>query len=181
MPPRKQLKNFIGRLEEKARRALGSEDSPTQSTIASSLAKAQNVQSTANPALDPPAAPVVSGFVSEPVSVPPVGGTTRPGQTWACLVTFLQVLDKCSGAFGPLKLVMDGLVQFVDIHEVSPFRILGLTYRPDIFIAFKDAAAAQRDYKELKSQLEALFSDLSVHFSGNVPPTMTSSMDNLCV
>lgn len=39
---------------------------------------------------------------------------------------------------------------------------------------------AQHDYSVLKAELEALFSELSNHFVGDAPPTITASMENLC-
>lgn len=129
MPLRERLKNFKGRLE-KARQALGSEDGLAQSSTSPS--NVQNVQPTANAALEPPTTPTASGSIPEPISVPPTNEAARPGQTWACLMTFLRILDNCSGAFGPLKMVMDDLVRCINTHEVSAFNMLDLTSQLDV-------------------------------------------------
>lgn len=126
MPLRERLKNFKGRLE-KARQALGSEDGLAQPT--SSLSKVKNVQPTINPALESPTTPVASGSIPEPAAAPSTSETTRPDQTWACLMTFLRILDNCSGAFGPLRMVIDGLIQCINMHEVSAISMLDLTPR----------------------------------------------------
>lgn len=46
-------------------------------------------------------------------------------------------------------------------------------------VFLQDAAAARKDYVELKTHLEALFDDLRCHFSGNVSQSLTKVMANI--
>ncbi|KAG8759721.1 hypothetical protein FRC11_001541 [Ceratobasidium sp. 423] len=92
-------------------------------------------------------------------SVTPMETTERSG-SWEYLRIFVRVLDESSGVFGPLKAVMNGLQTYIDKSE--------------------SIVAGQKEYKELKIQLEGLFKDLSGYFSEHMPPGMTVSMENLC-
>lgn len=123
MPLRKRVKKFKGQLE-KLRQALGSEDSPTQSI--SSLSDAQLVPPTISPAPEPSTTSTPSGSTSNLASVPSTSETARLDRTWARLKTFLQVLDKCSSVFGPLKMAMNDLVQCIGMHEVGRLTIICL-------------------------------------------------------
>jgi hypothetical protein len=87
----------------------------TPSTIVQINASAQQVpaQSTLSPApvsTSSPAAPPAS----------PSPGTNR----WAGLKGFLGVLHGGAGAFGPLKVVMDELVECIEIYEVCVLVLL---------------------------------------------------------
>lgn len=114
-------------------------------------------------------------------SAPPTVTPTAPKAAWTGLGRFQKVLTTTAGAFkfGPLKMVIDDLARCIEMHEVSSFK---LPTEPQLDSqCVQDAAAARREYKALKEELEAIFSSLSTHFSGEVPPTMTASMNNLCM
>lgn len=67
-----------------------------------------------DPVFDPPFAAVL-----ERVSVPPRDRPAATDFTWTCLGAFVEVLDKGSCVFGPLKVVMDDFAQCIGIHEVG--------------------------------------------------------------
>ncbi|CUA72610.1 putative WD repeat-containing protein alr3466 [Nostoc sp, PCC 7120] [Rhizoctonia solani] len=78
---------------------------------------------------------------------------------WTNLTAFSHVLKQTT-LFSPLAAVMDDLSWFIGAHE--------------------DLVRTRNEYHTLRSQLEELFKDLRMHFSGNTPPAMTISMLNLC-
>lgn len=165
MSLRRPFETLKGRLEQKARRAFGSRGNPTQP--ASSIPNVQTAPQTTNPVPQSPTTPAAGSSL------------TGLNQSWAHLKGLIQVLDKGSGVSGPLKTVMDDLARCINIYEVCSCTILYPASRLNRTF-LQDAVAVRKDYQALKSQLEALFNELSTHFSGNVPPSMTASMENLC-
>lgn len=117
MPLREKLNDYKGRFKEGTRRIFGSDTSLGQSTDSS-----PNVQ-VDSPSTNPgPVTLSESGFIKSmkrAVSAPPRDRATELDSTWRCFKGFLQILDKGSGVFAPLKLVMDDLVQCFGLHEVS--------------------------------------------------------------
>ncbi|KAG9078454.1 hypothetical protein FS749_009514, partial [Ceratobasidium sp. UAMH 11750] len=83
-----------------------------------------------------------------------VGSTTRTG-----FKTLLEVLNRSSGAFGPLKEAVGGLSGCIDIVEQE--------------------AKTREDYKKLRGELEVLFNDLSGYLGGSAPPTMTPVIESI--
>ncbi|CAE6481290.1 unnamed protein product [Rhizoctonia solani] len=79
--------------------------------------------------------------------------------SWNNLKGFSRVIDQLAVDFGPLKAVMDEVMRFVDVHE--------------------KAMAANSEYRNLRWQLEMMFEALRGYFSGEEPPAMTMSMQNL--
>ncbi|CUA69937.1 Lissencephaly-1 homolog [Rhizoctonia solani] len=80
--------------------------------------------------------------------------------SWKNLMNFTQLLGQLAGNFGPLKAVMDEVRNFIEIHEST--------------------MTANNQYQNMRWQLERIFEDLRRHFSGEEPPAMTTSMQNLC-
>ncbi|KAL5631871.1 hypothetical protein ACGC1H_000043 [Rhizoctonia solani] len=78
---------------------------------------------------------------------------------WANLTAFLGLLHR-TPSFSPLAAVIDDLSWFLRAHE--------------------NFVMAQEEYQALRTQLEALFNDLRLHFSVGAPLSMTTSMLNLC-
>lgn len=106
-------------------------------------------------------APSVSALTTiQPIHGSPSNWLVVADHTWDRLRGSLRVLTKSSTMFGSLKLAMEDLAQCITIYE--------------------DAAWARQDYETLKLELEALSSTLSTHFAGEVHPTMTAGMDNIC-
>ncbi|CUA73482.1 putative WD repeat-containing protein alr3466 [Nostoc sp, PCC 7120] [Rhizoctonia solani] len=106
---------------------------------------------------------VFQPFVPLPALPPPgprkADPTADSKDTWTNLTAFVSLLHR-NHIFGPLTAVIDELNWFIREHE--------------------NVVTAQGEYKELHTQLEALFKDLLVHFSTGTPPAMTTSMLNLC-
>ncbi|CUA73483.1 putative WD repeat-containing protein all2124 [Nostoc sp, PCC 7120] [Rhizoctonia solani] len=106
---------------------------------------------------------VFQPFVPLPVSPSPgprkADPATDRNDTWTNLTAFVSLLHQ-NHIFRPLAAVIDELNWFIREHE--------------------NIVTAQGEYKELHTQLEALFKDLLVHFSTGTPPAMTTSMLNLC-
>ncbi|CAE6522185.1 unnamed protein product [Rhizoctonia solani] len=106
---------------------------------------------------------VFQPFVPLPAS-PPVecgqGGTAVTDvDNWVNLTAFLDLLRQTT-LFAPLAASIDDLSWFIRAHE--------------------NVATARKEYKDLHAQLEGVFKDLRIHFSGATPPAMTTSMLNLC-
>ncbi|KAH7326799.1 hypothetical protein B0J17DRAFT_620448 [Rhizoctonia solani] len=89
-----------------------------------------------------------------------IGPDTARNSGWVGLKTLTQVISQLTGGIGPLKAVMDTFLRFVEVHESS--------------------MAANSEYRNLRSQLEMIFEDLRGYYSGDEPPAMTTSMQNLC-
>ncbi|CAE6418760.1 unnamed protein product, partial [Rhizoctonia solani] len=106
---------------------------------------------------------VFQPFVPLPTSPPHEYGQTGTDvadtDTWTNLTAFSHLLKQTT-LFSPLAAVMDDLSWFIGAHE--------------------DLIRTRNEYQALRSQLEGLFKDLRMHFSGNTPPAMTISMLNLC-
>ncbi|KEP46756.1 vegetative incompatibility protein HET-E-1 [Rhizoctonia solani 123E] len=105
---------------------------------------------------------VFQPFVPLPAS-PPLEHRTESAiasiDTWSNLTAFSNVLHH-TPALAPLAAVIDDLSWFVRTHE--------------------NYVTVQEEYQVLRTQLEALFSDLRLHFSTGASPSMTNSMRNLC-
>ncbi|CUA74848.1 putative WD repeat-containing protein alr3466 [Nostoc sp, PCC 7120] [Rhizoctonia solani] len=106
---------------------------------------------------------VFQPFVPLPTSPPAESGQTEAAvatvDTWTNLTAFLDLLRQ-TPPLAPFVTVIDDLSWFIRAHE--------------------DIVATRGEYKALRTQLEELFKDLRVHFSGNTPPAMTTSMLDLC-
>ncbi|CAE6514291.1 unnamed protein product [Rhizoctonia solani] len=106
---------------------------------------------------------VLQPFVPLPASPPIEHRQTEIGvtdtDTWTNLAAFSQLLQQAT-LFSPLAAMMDDLSWFIGTHD--------------------DLVRTRNEYQVLKTQLEGLFKDLRMHFSGNTPPAMTISMLNLC-
>ncbi|KAL5634263.1 hypothetical protein ACGC1H_006173 [Rhizoctonia solani] len=88
-------------------------------------------------------------------SQPVKGISTLPG-----VKTLLHALESTSGAFGPLKSAIDGLVKCIDIYE--------------------HASQGRKDREELLKKLDGLLADLAVHMTQPMDSIMTSSVKLLC-
>ncbi|CAE6406673.1 unnamed protein product [Rhizoctonia solani] len=99
---------------------------------------------------------VFQPFVPLPTSPPPEHRQTEPNiddaDKWTNLTAFSQVLKQTT-LFSPLAALMDDLSWFIEAHE--------------------DLIRTRNEYQALRTQLEGLFKDLRMHFSGNTPPAMT--------
>ncbi|CUA72611.1 putative WD repeat-containing protein alr3466 [Nostoc sp, PCC 7120] [Rhizoctonia solani] len=106
---------------------------------------------------------VFQPFVPLPTSPPhehrQAGMDVADTDKWTNLTAFSHVLKQTT-LFSPLAAVMDDLSWFIGAHE--------------------DLVRTRNEYQALRTQLEGLFKDLRMHFSGNTPPAMTISMLNLC-
>ncbi|CAE6406684.1 unnamed protein product [Rhizoctonia solani] len=118
----------------------------------------------------PPPGPsvAVSALVFQPFVPLPTSPPLEHRQTetniddtdkWTNLAAFSHLLKQTT-LFSPLEVVMDDLNWFIGAHE--------------------DLVRTRNEYQALKTQLEGLFKDLRMHFSGNTAPAMTISMLNLC-
>ncbi|KAB5588282.1 Notchless protein [Ceratobasidium theobromae] len=67
-----------------------------------------------------------------------------------------------AGVFGPLKLVVDELIECIDIHE------------------WQGVSNSRTECTLLQKELEGGFEELRQHFSSTAPPTMTASVESLC-
>ncbi|QRV92660.1 WD repeat-containing protein [Ceratobasidium sp. AG-Ba] len=142
----------------------------------------QNASTATVPAVrsdpDPPAIATISSTsppVKTPIEAPQsatVGSTTAQQVStisvlpsgaeyngWTGLKLFADVLSKTPDVFGPLKHAANVLVSFIG--------------------SFETAAENRTEWQQLKSQLNALFDDLSEHIGTSTPPTMTNSINNL--
>jgi hypothetical protein len=115
------------------------------------------------------------GSVSMPVASAASGASTSG---WTSLKTFLRVLDQASGAFGPLKVVVDELVICTGIYEVRLSALVAGVYNLPIW--WQREANGREEYETLRKQLEGLFEELEKHFPQTAPPAMTMSMEGLC-
>ncbi|CAE6472863.1 unnamed protein product, partial [Rhizoctonia solani] len=116
----------------------------------------------------PGSSAAVSALVFHPFIPIPSTPHIEPGQaeitgagnnSWKNLTAFLDLLNR-TPAFSPLVAAIDDLGWF--------------------FRAYETTVPIRTEYDLLRAKLEALFEDLRGHFSGNAPPTMTSSMSSLC-
>ncbi|QRV99319.1 Notchless protein [Ceratobasidium sp. AG-Ba] len=78
---------------------------------------------------------------------------------WTGLKGFATALNKSVNVFGPLKEAMDMLVSLIGTFEA--------------------AAGNREDYRELKTELDGLFSEIEVYMGGPAQATITSSIRNL--
>ncbi|KAG8677916.1 hypothetical protein FRC08_018216, partial [Ceratobasidium sp. 394] len=78
---------------------------------------------------------------------------------WAELESFIKLLIKGGGVFGPLKEAAEGIMMCVK--------------------AFESVAKGREEYENLRIKLNILFHDLSGYFGESTPPVMTSSIVNL--
>ncbi|KAF8669418.1 WD40 repeat-like protein [Rhizoctonia solani] len=110
----------------------------------------------------------VSALVSSPLVPVPSSPHIEPAQTkttgtsknnWKNLDAFLEALKR-SSAFSPLVSAIEDLSWFIRTYE--------------------SASTTRTEYDALRIKLEGLFTNLRVHFVGNTPPEMTSSITNLC-
>ncbi|KAG8711070.1 hypothetical protein FRC09_020784 [Ceratobasidium sp. 395] len=85
---------------------------------------------------------------------------------WEGLKTFMDVLNKILGVFGPLKLAVDAFTQWIPIYEASSIAI--------------EAVAAQlpEEYKTLRVEMDRLFHDLAIGLEQNPSPSIRSSIVN---
>ncbi|CAE6501046.1 unnamed protein product, partial [Rhizoctonia solani] len=108
--------------------------------------------------------PPPNPLVSPPASIPHKHRKTESkvaagnNDTWANLVAFSSLLHQ-NPLLAPLARAMDELSWYIQAQE--------------------EIITAHEEYKELHTQLEALFKDLRLHFSTGSPPAMTTSMLNL--
>ncbi|KAG8692358.1 hypothetical protein FRC09_011247, partial [Ceratobasidium sp. 395] len=75
---------------------------------------------------------------------------------WSGLKTLLGVLSRSADAFGPLKSAVGTFSRCVEI--------------------FENVAATRNEYIQLRTELDAIFSDISGFLGGNAPPSMTPSI-----
>ncbi|KAF8601240.1 hypothetical protein BDV93DRAFT_510167 [Ceratobasidium sp. AG-I] len=101
-----------------------------------------------------------------PIRATSLGSIMSPGAersakstTWSGLKTLLDLLNVCSDAFGPFKSAVGGISKLIDIYDAK--------------------AEAGKRYKELHSELDELFRDLSGYLEESMPPAMKSSLDRL--
>ncbi|QRV77145.1 Vegetative incompatibility protein HET-E-1 [Ceratobasidium sp. AG-Ba] len=78
---------------------------------------------------------------------------------WGGLKMLAGLLAKTPGGLGPLKSAADVLVSWID--------------------TFETVAENRKELKELKIQLDGLFSDLQKYIDASGPPTITASIKNL--
>ncbi|KAG9083050.1 hypothetical protein FS749_006341, partial [Ceratobasidium sp. UAMH 11750] len=84
----------------------------------------------------------------------------NPSHTgWAGLESFIRLLIKGGGVFGPLKEVAEGIMMCVE--------------------TFESVAKGREEYENLRIKLNLLFHDLAEYFGESTPPVMTSSIVNL--
>ncbi|CAE7124772.1 unnamed protein product [Rhizoctonia solani] len=108
----------------------------------------------------------VSTLIFQPVAPLPVSPSSECRQneitlneTWSNLTGFLDRLHQVP-VFAPMTAAMESLSWFIRSHE--------------------NIITSQGEYQTLRSQLETLFKDLLGYFSSATPPTMTTSILNLC-
>ncbi|CAE6410678.1 unnamed protein product, partial [Rhizoctonia solani] len=99
--------------------------------------------------------------ITLPISEPESGNQSgRSTMAWSGAKRLLAVLESSSGAFGPLKLAIEGLNKCIHIYEST--------------------AKGRKDYEELKQQLDVLLSDLTGHMAQPMDSMMTNSVKLLC-
>ncbi|KAG9119525.1 hypothetical protein FRC07_005411, partial [Ceratobasidium sp. 392] len=140
------------------------------------------------PAADPPIQTATSSPPVVPEAVPPAPAPTLPilvspdpkpsddnqalasfapvaeeqsakDAAWTGLKALLAVLEDSPDTFGPLKTAIGEFSECVEI--------------------FEQEAKAREDYKELRGELDALFSDLSGYLGDSAPSAMTPIMENI--
>jgi hypothetical protein len=113
--------------------------------------------------------------ISTPVAVPIQSSATN---NWTNLKSFLKVLDRAAGAFGPLKAVVGELVECITVYEVR--QLVSASYLIALLTRYQRVAKGREEYEALRNDLEGLFEELQQHFPKISPPEMTTSMESLC-
>ncbi|QRW25828.1 Vegetative incompatibility protein HET-E-1 [Rhizoctonia solani] len=131
MPLPGSIKRFTDRIERRLRRTLGQSDGA-------------RVQSSASLPL---------------IQVPPQGGHGASAR-WTFLEDLRGVLSPVSDAFGPLKVILNELVDCVYIYEAS--------------------ASNRQEYEALRSNLTTTLEGLKSHFTGSDAPKMSNAITSLC-
>ncbi|CAE6458993.1 unnamed protein product [Rhizoctonia solani] len=105
--------------------------------------------------------PVLTEPSSQPIIVQDNSAVRPAGCTkgWSHLKRLANLLASASGAFTPLKEVVDGLVECIESYERE--------------------AGGRREYLALQSELEAVFEDLGAHLVCSTSPTMTPCIESL--
>ncbi|KAG8687188.1 hypothetical protein FRC11_007633, partial [Ceratobasidium sp. 423] len=117
------------------------------------------------PTATPTSAPEnVSQLSSAPVNLSAPShstGSPEPGsKAWPQLKKFRHALNQVVGELGPVKTVVEGIVDCVGIYE--------------------SVAQGQKEYDELRVELEHIFDELRHYFSASSSPAITLSIANIC-
>jgi hypothetical protein len=110
---------------------------------------------------------------------PSRSSTPEARTAWAGLEALGGALKACGDMFGPLKAAVEAISGCVEVYEVHIQIVLSLVFYLNEDAFDQNVAKSREDYRTLRTDLEAQFMDLAVHFNNPVPPTMTSSIENL--
>ncbi|CAE6508502.1 unnamed protein product [Rhizoctonia solani] len=175
---REKYKLLKGKVEGQFRRTssisdVGGSTVSNPSTLSSSLLnEASQVGHAAELALDSLPEPTGNGSHTAPAvgsshyaNLPSqaseiIESDMAPRSAWTSLKGLTQAISQLAGGFGPLKVLMEDILRSDEAHESS--------------------ISANREYVNLRSRLEVIFEDLRGYYSGDEPPAMTTSMQNLC-
>ncbi|GAB1520371.1 hypothetical protein RhiTH_003446 [Rhizoctonia solani] len=157
MPLPGSIKRFTDRIERRLRRTLGRSDGPrVQSSASLPLIQVPPQSSIAPEAtIRQPA-----HSFSDVTVLHPSEADTGASARWTFLEDLRGVLSPVSDAFGPLKVILNELVDCVYIYEAS--------------------ASNRQEYEALRSNLTTTLEGLKSHFTGSDAPKMTNAITSLC-
>ncbi|CAE7208581.1 unnamed protein product [Rhizoctonia solani] len=142
MPFRAKIKRLAGRFKQ----ASGSNPSHSQQPSSSPPALQAPPLTTPSPGNQ---TPQQSNIAATPSPV------TGPTTQWTILQELASALSPVTEAFGPLKSIMDELVEYM-------------------------TAKYQHEYDTLRSELQDILEELNAHFEGPKAPKMTATIKTLC-
>ncbi|KAF8717268.1 WD domain, G-beta repeat, partial [Rhizoctonia solani] len=157
MPLPVSIKRFTDRIERRLRRTLGRSDGPrVQSSASLPLIQVPPQSSNAPEAtIRQPA-----HSFSDVTVLHPSGADTGASARWTFLEDLRGVLSPVSDAFGPLKVILNELVDCIYIYEAS--------------------ARNRQEYEALRSNLITTLEGLKSHFTGSDAPKMSNAITSLC-
>ncbi|KAG9090348.1 hypothetical protein FS749_000620 [Ceratobasidium sp. UAMH 11750] len=174
---RKKLKQLLSRAKRTGNQpsrddAPGPGPSQPVTGSAQPIPTSHDPSSTLNTSTTPPnvtiATPDASNLKPDDSTRRPVPGLQEPtsstnrsarGTSWSGLKALSAVLKDSVGVFGPLESAVEELFRCVE--------------------TFEEAVEANDEYKKLKTELDALFGDLSSHLGKSGHPMMTPIMENI--
>ncbi|ELU38650.1 NACHT domain-containing protein [Rhizoctonia solani AG-1 IA] len=157
MPLPGSIKRFTDRIERRLRRTLGQSDGArVQSSASLPLIQVPPQSSIAPEAtIRQPA-----HSFSDVTVLHPSEADTGASARWTFLEDLRGVLSPVSDAFGPLKVILNELVDCVYIYEAS--------------------ASNRQEYEALRSNLTTTLEGLKSHFTGSDAPKMSNAITSLC-